>query len=247
MKKTWTRVISVLVCLVMLVSTIPTVCLTRTLARNYGVYEDVAYVYDQGSCPSMQGMSVHGSYVYACKINGDTETSAVVARVNKDNGSTNYLTNAATGSIYFSDFGHGNDIEVETLGGVTTLFVPTSKSGSGSLVRYQISGTTATKVGSYNMVSTSGASIGGGAIRVTHFDDTSVTFLFKSGSTCYTGTLPLSQTSGNLVMTTLCKLDYSSCYVNGTYKDTSAYSLQGMGYYDNKLYLPPVRSYRQRS
>ena len=101
----------------------------------YGDYTDVAKIYDYGSCPSMQGMSVHGNYVYACKINGDTETSAVVARVHKDTGSTSFLTNAATGTIYFSDFGHGNDIEVETIAGVTTLFVPTSKSGAGGLVR----------------------------------------------------------------------------------------------------------------
>lgn len=103
---------------------------------------------------------------------------------------------------------------------MTTLFVPTSNSGSGSLVRYKISGTTATKVGSYNMVSTSGSSIGGGAIRVIHYDDTNITFLFKSGRYCFTGTLPISQTGGNIVMTSLCTLDYSSCYVNGVYKDT---------------------------
>lgn len=227
-----------LLCLSMLLGFVLVLPPTEAKARNYGEYEDVAKIYDQGSCPSMQGMSVHGSYVYACKINGDTETSAVVARVNKDTGSTSFLTNAATGSIYFSDFGHGNDIEVETIAGVTTLFVPTSNSGSGSLVRYKISGTTATKVGSYNMVSTSGSSIGGGAIRVIHYDDTNITFLFKSGRYCFTGTLPISQTGGNIVMTSLCTLDYSSCYVNGVYKDTSAYSLQGMGYYDQKLYLP---------
>ena len=60
----------------------------------------------------MQGMSVHGNYIYACKIDGDTEASAVVARVHKDTGSTTYLTNASTGSIYFSDFGHGNDTDL---------------------------------------------------------------------------------------------------------------------------------------
>lgn len=206
-------------------------------ARNYGVYSDVATVYDQGSCPSMQGMSVHGNYVYACKINGDTETSAVVARVNKDTGSTSYLVNSSTGSMYFTDFGHGNDIEVETIGGVTTLFVPTSKSGSGSLVRYAINGTSATKVGSYTMTY-NGSNIGGGAIRVMHYDNENITFLFKSGDTCFTGTLPINQTSGTLAMSYLCKLDYSSCYVNGIYKDTSNYSLQGMGYHDFKLYLP---------
>ena len=238
MQNAWKRITAVLLCLTILVGFVLIVPTTQAEARNYGEYEDVAKVYDQGSCPSMQGMSVHGNYVYACKINGDTETSAVVARVRKDTGSTAFLTNAATGSIYFSDFGHGNDIEVETIAGVTTLLVPTSKSGSGALVRYKINGTTATKVGSYRFVSTSGSTIGGGALRVMHYDDTNITFLFKSGQYLCLGTLPISQTSGDIVLTSLCTLDYSSCYVNGTYKDTSDYSLQGMGYYDNKLYLP---------
>ena len=232
------RIVALLLCLTMLATLVLVVPPMKVEARNYGEYEDVAKVYDQGSCPSMQGMSVHGNYVYACKINGDTETAAVVARAHKDTGSTTFLTNAATGSIYFSDFGHGNDIEVETIAGVTTLFVPTSISGAGGLVRYKLNGTTATKVGFYRFVDKSGSVIGGGALRVTHYDDTNIHFIFKSGKYLCLGTLPISQTSGDIVLTSLCTLDYSSCYVNGTYKDTSNYSLQGMGYYDNKLYLP---------
>lgn len=141
------------------------------------------------------------------------------------------MINSATGTKFFSDFGHGNDIEVENINGTTTLFVPTSTAGSGSLVRYKISGTTATKVGNYTMTS-GGSNLSGGAIRVTHFDDTSITFLFKSGKVCYTGTLPISQTSGTLEMTKLCTLNYTTAYVNDVAKDTSKYSLQGMGYYD---------------
>ena len=36
-------------------------------AANHGKYKDVAKIYDQGSCPSMQGMAVHGDYIYAAR------------------------------------------------------------------------------------------------------------------------------------------------------------------------------------
>lgn len=237
MKHVGKQLLSSSLCLVMLAGLFLAMPPVRSEAQNHGMYKYVAYVKDQGSCPSMQGMAVCGNYIYACKINGDTEKSAVVARVHKNTQEVKFLTNSATKTKFFSDFGHGNDIEVEDINGVLNLFVPTSTSGNSSLVRYKISGTTATKLGSYR-VTNNGSNLSGGAIRVTHFDDTGITFLFKSGKVCYTGTLPISQTSGTLEMTKLCTLDYTTAYVNGVAKDTSKYSLQGMGYHDFKLYLP---------
>ena len=220
------RILASLLCFIMLAGFLLIQPPIRSEAKNYGQYKDVAKIYDQGSCPSMQGMAVCGNYIYACKINGNTDKEAVLARVNNNPSSSSYqsvtfITNSATGTKFFSDFGHGNDIEVKNINGVTTLFVPTSTSGSGSLVRYEISGTTATKVGNYTMTN-SGSNISGGAIRIMHFDEDSITFLFKSGKVCYTGTLPISQTSGTLEMTKLCTLNYDTAYVNGTAKDTSA-------------------------
>lgn len=205
-------------------------------AANHGKYKDVAKIYDQGSCPSMQGMAVHGDYIYACKINNSTETSAVVARVNKETGNTVYLTNSASGTIYFSDFGHGNDLEVETIDGVTTLFVPTSKAGNNSLVRYTISGSTAKKVGNYT-ITCNGSNLGGGSFRVLCHNEDSVDFLFKSGVKFYKGTLPVDQTSGTLEVTYLFEVDTSFVYINDVYKDLSEYVMQGVEYYDHRLYV----------
>ncbi len=54
MKNAIRRTLSVLLCLVILAGLLPAVMPAQTEARNYGVYEDLGKVYDQGTCPSMQ-------------------------------------------------------------------------------------------------------------------------------------------------------------------------------------------------
>ena len=237
MKCALKRMLSVLLCVAMLLPFIVVELPAKVEATNHGEYDTLAMVYDLGSCPSMQGLGLCGDYFYAIKTDGD-DYAAAVCRVNKHTGGKTWLTNSGTGTNYFYDFGHGNDCEVVVAGGVTTMFVPTSKTGSNSLVRYKISGSTATKVCGYQMVNTSGALMGGGAIRVARVDDQNIYLLFKTGNSLYTGTLPISQNGGNLVMTFLCTLDYSEVVVNGTTMDTSDWILQGFGYHDHMVYLP---------
>ncbi|MBQ8622483.1 MAG: hypothetical protein IJ422_09260, partial [Oscillospiraceae bacterium] len=237
MKTSLKRLVSILVCIAMLLPLVVVELPTTAEATNHGVYDTLAMVYDLGSCPSMQGFGLCGDYFYAIKTDGD-DYAAAVCRVNKDTGSKTWLTNGGNNTNYFYDFGHGNDCEVVVAGGVTTMFVPTSKTGSNSLVRYKISGTTATKVCGYQMVNTSDANMGGGAIRVVRVDDENIYLLFKTGNSLYTGTLPISQNGGKIVMTFLCTLDYSEVVVNGTAMDTSGWVLQGFGYHDHMVYLP---------
>ena len=242
MKHEVKRALSVVLCFALvagffLVGSVTSEDVIRAEATNHGVYGTLASIYDYNSCPSMQGLAVCGDYLYCIKTDGN-DYAAVVARVNKKDGSKSWITNTGNSTYYFYDFGHGNDMDVVNVGGVITMFVPTSAKGSGSLVRYSISGTSATKVGNYQMVNTSGSEIGGGALRVVRTDASNIYLLFKSGAVVYTGVLPISQTSGQIVMTKLCTLDYSTAYVNGVATDVSAWSLQGMGYYDHMLYLP---------
>ncbi|MBQ3214579.1 MAG: hypothetical protein IJB11_00515, partial [Oscillospiraceae bacterium] len=242
MKNALRHITSLLLCIAvvagfMLVGTLTSDELPKVEAANHGVYDTLTLVKDHGSCPSMQGLALCGDYFYAIKTDGN-DYGAAVCRVHKDTGSMSWLSNSGNSTDYFYDFGHGNDLDVVVAGGVTTMLVATSNTGSNSLVRYKISGTTATKVAGYKMVSTSGANIGGGAIRVARVDSENMYLLFKSGSTMYTAVLPISQTSGTITMTTLCKLDYSTAYVNGVATDLTGWSLQGMGYHDHMLYLP---------
>ena len=72
------RLLAALLCFAILAGLLLILPPVQSQAKNYGQYKDVAKVYDQGSCPSMQGMSVCGNYIYACKIDGNTDASAVV-------------------------------------------------------------------------------------------------------------------------------------------------------------------------
>ena len=85
------RILACLLCIAMLAGFFMIHPPVRSEAKNYGQYKDVAKVYDQGNCPSMQGMSVCGNYLYACKINGNTDKEAVVARINNDPASSKLI------------------------------------------------------------------------------------------------------------------------------------------------------------
>ena len=237
MKTLTKRALSLLLVVAMLLPFVAFELPVPAAATNHGEYDTLAMIYDYGTCPSMQGLGLCGDYFYAVKTDGN-DTAATVTRVNKNTGAKNMLTNGGNGTYYFYDFGHGNDCEVVYAGGKTNMFIPTSATGANSIVRYTVNGTTATKMCGYQMVSTSGANIGGGAIRAARVDDENIYFLFKSGMTLYTGTLPISQNGGQLVMTKMCTLDTSGVYVNGTYMDLSAFIGQGMGYYDHRVYIP---------
>ena len=232
------RILAMLLCVAMLLPLGVFDLPQKVHATNHGTYDTVAVVTNLNSgYPSMQGLGLCGNYLYAVKTDGD-DYGATVCRVDKRDGTKAWLKNTGNSSNYFYDFGHGNDCEVVIAGGQTNMFIPTSATGSGSLVRYTISGTNATKYGSYQMVSPSGANIGGGAIRAARVDDENIYFVFKSGKSIYTGTLPITQTSGQLVMTKMCTLDTTGVYVNGTYKDLTMFTMQGMGYHDHMLYIP---------
>ena len=235
------RMTALLLCLSLLAGFILVLPPTKVEAAGekttFTEYATLAKVYEQDGCYSMQGMAVHENYIYACKTNNGTDTKAVVARINIHDGSKVFLTNASTGTYVFEDFVHGNEIEVERIGGKVTMFIPTMASGSESLIRYTISGTTATRVGNYTMTY-NGSNIAGGAIRVMHYSENYITFIFKSGNSFYTGTVPVSQYSGTVEMSLLFNFNYTTLYYDGVARDMTGFSLQGFEYYDGRIYLP---------
>ena len=105
------RALSLMLCAV-LVAGFLLIQLPKTQAAHYTGYNTVAVVYNQGDCYSMQGCDSDDTYIYCTKINTETETSAVIARVHKDTGATTFLTNSATGTYYFSQLSHANDLDV---------------------------------------------------------------------------------------------------------------------------------------
>ena len=104
--------------------------------KHYSSYSELAMVYDQNSCYSMQGMTVDNTYVYCAKI-GSNDARATVTRIDKNSGAKTLMTNASTGYSYFTNLGHANALDIVTVNGKENLFV----TGGANLIRLTISGT----------------------------------------------------------------------------------------------------------
>ena len=200
--------------------------------KHYSSYVNLAMVYDQNSCYSMQGMTVNNTYVYCAKT-GSNDARATVTRIDKSSGAKTLMTNSATGYSYFTNLGHANALDIVTVNGKENLFV----TAGATLVRLTINGTKLTTAGSYT-ATLNGATASMTAVQIMSASNTQVKVLVKSGRTLYTGTLNPAASSGNIALTKLCTLDITNVQMNGKLTDYSAFTQQGFDYHDGKVYLP---------
>ena len=238
MKQTFKKMLSALLALA-LVAGFVLVAPPAARADHFTDYDTLVGVPNLGDCPSMQGIAVDDNYIYCSKINTTTETSAVIARISRTSGSLTWLTNSATGTNYFSQLAHANDLDVYDINGVKTLFVATGGAGSGdySIVRFALNGTTATEVGHYN-VKYNGSSTYLASAQVMSVEGDKINLICKRAGYIFTATVGVSQTSGDVTLKLLCTLNLSQLVANGAVKDISGYVQQGFEYYDGRIYVP---------
>ena len=244
MKHHLRRLMALCLCLAIMAGFIPAIApATVADAAMYTSYTTIARVPTQSPCSGMQGMDVDGTYIYCAKI--DDDTTACIARVHKDTGALTWLTNSATGTKFFSNLYHANDLAVCTVNGVKTIFVGTGGAGKGdySLVRLALDGTTLKMVGHYNLKN-AGASKYIAGVKVVAVSSTEVTLVLKSGNYVFAGKIPVSATGGDINIDYLGKLDFSAVNFNGTVRDLSDWVVQGFGYKDNKLFVPMTGNYQ---
>ena len=240
------RLITLCLCLAIIAGLIPAISPANEAdAATYTSYTTIAKIGTHGGCNAMQGMDVDGTYIYCAKINSDTEKTCAIGRIHKTTGDTVWLTNSATGTYYFSQLAHANDLAVCTVNNVKTMFVGTGGAGKGdySLVRFSFNGTTLKEVGHYNM-KYNGTEKYIAGVKVVATSSTEITLVLKSGNYVYTAKIPYSTTSGDIAMDYLGKLDFSAVNFNGTVKDISNFVVQGFGYKDNKLFVPMTANYQ---
>ena len=222
MKHHLRRLIALCLCLATIAGFIPTIApATEANAAVYNKYTTIAKVTTQGGCNAMQGMDVDGTYIYCAKINSETEKTCSIARVHKTTGEIVYLKNSATGTNYFSQLAHANDVAVCTVNGVKTLFVGTGGAGKGdySLVRFSFSnGTTLKEVAHYNMKHNGTEKYMAG-VKVVATSSTDISLVLKQGNYVYTATIPYSAASGDIAMEYVGKLDFSAVNFGGTIKN----------------------------
>ena len=238
MKSALHRLLALCLCLVLCAALLPmpseAVDAADTIPQlHYGNYDTLAIISDQGSCFSMQGMTMDGTYTYCAKVNTDTDASACIVRTNKSTGSKTVMVNSATGGYYFTNLGHANALDTVWIGGCTQLFV----TNGSTLVRLKVSGTSMTTAGTYT-AKYNGSSMSMTAVQIMHASEELVKVLVKTGCTLYTGTLNPTASSGVIELTKLCTLNISSARLKGEIHNFSSFLQQGMDYHDGKLFLP---------
>lgn len=210
---------------------------TSVTPEHYEDYGNVLELYNLNGCTGMQGMTVDNQYIYNVKVDSSTEDNAFIARTHKDTGSTVYLTDSSTGSQYFSYFGHANDLELDTIAGVNTMFIATSTDGDYSLVRMELNGTSLTKIGNYK-TTYNGTATAISSANVMAKSDTDITLLIKKGKHLFTTTLSVNATSGTLVLEHIFSIDTANVTIDGVCNDFSDYLGQGFEYIDGKIFVP---------
>ena len=240
MKSQMKRFVAMLLCMVLLLGlVIPQLPMVHAVdasktvpQKHYSSYVNLAMVYDQNSCYSMQGMTVDNTYVYCAKT-GSNDARATITRIDKNSGAKTLMTNSATGYSYFTNLSHANALDIVTVNGKENLFV----TGGSTLVRLTVSGTKLTTAGTYK-ATLNGAAASMTAVQIMSASNTEVKVLVKSGRTLYTGTLNPAASSGTIALTKLCTLDITNVLMNGKMTDYSAFTQQGFDYHDGKVFLP---------
>lgn len=202
----------------------------------YKTYTTVASIPTMNGCGAMEGIAVGSKYLYTVKVNSDN-TCAFVSMTNRSTGETTTLTNVATGTYYFDDLAHANDMDVCGIDGYSNLFITTALKGDGAVVRLQRVGSTLTKVGSYTLTY-NGSEINAAGLAVTKVSNGTVYLLTKLGKTIYSGSISTSATSGTIELTKEFKFDVSQVYIDGTLMDLTSWVNQGFEYYKDKIYVP---------
>lgn len=237
MKKIAKRMMSALLAVLLLASVVLVPSEVDAASEFHGDYTDVCKIYDIGSCPAMQGMAVGSQMLYTVKINSSDTLAAITMTDKDDSSSTVTLYNADAGSYYFNYLNHANDMDVWGIDGYSNLFVTTTVEGSNSIVRLKRSGNSLTKVAGYSL-SYNGSPTWASAVAVKDVTDGMINFIFKLGMDIYTGSVSTSATSADIALTKLCTISKSKVYIKGEYLDLSTFVNQGMGYWDNMLYVP---------
>lgn len=189
-------------------------------------------------CTGMQAFGMGDDYCYCVKVNTGKLTKAILYRTSLSDGSTVLMTNGDDGTDYCTYLSHANDMVLCSIDGQDYLFIVTMLENEWSLVKLRYEDTTYYKAGNYSVqLGSITKSMSG--VKILGMDDNAIQFLFKSGKTYYTGTLPLDTNDGVIQVEQSFVLDISSALVGGqVIPNISQFANQGFEYYNDTIFHP---------
>jgi hypothetical protein len=239
----FTRVLGSIVCAALMTP----ITASAGTTGYYDTYTTIASIPCVGVACTTQGFAVGSTYVYSVKNQNSTDARASIFRTRMDDGTTVIMTNgdgAATGgSNWVNYMGHGNDLALSTINGVTHMFSATMKTGSGGLAKLRYDSSTATyyKVGTYT-IKLGGADTSVHAVKILSQDASNINFIFEQEMKFYRGSIPLTANSGVIDLTLAFTIDEANAMVNGHPVPywLPSYVHQGVGYYagNDSIYVP---------
>jgi len=228
-----------LICALLLLSTL---MISGTADAAEILYDD-AYtqvartLHQANSCTSTQGLAAGNTYLYSAMIKSDN-AQAVIHRVHRDNGTSCLMKNGTTGSTFFTNLGHANDMDYAVVDGKEYLFVLASASDTetGCIVVFEIQDDTLYQHARYTL-SYNGGKFNPSGMAVYKINSETVTFMFKwSHTTISTGSISFRATSGNIPVTIKCYLDSTQVPINGSPRDFRPFANQGIDVHGEILY-----------
>lgn len=200
-------------------------------AAYYNEYTTIALTPDTGSYTQAAAFAAGSTYLYSVKKQS-SDQRAIIYRVNKDTGATTVMTNTKAKSSVIAGLGHANDMTIVDIAGAHHLFVVTLEKSGYQVVKLRYSGTDYESVASYR-VKLNGSVKAVSGISLAAQSSTAVTFMFKSGSTLYRGTVGAQAATGATInLAKVASLTVKGAKVNGaTVAGLQDFTNQGF-YYD---------------
>jgi hypothetical protein len=235
-------------------ATLAAVSLTAVLATApaaqaayYNTYSDIADAPDVGAYTGAQGFAAGATYLYSIKTRtSNDDDRSLIYRANRSGGSATLMSNATDGTSSNAWLGHANDMTITASGGTNYFWVVTMESSGPQLVKLSYDGTSYRKVGGFGVRLNGAVKTVSGISRVAVTSSTT-SFLFKSGSTVYRGSIGTGATSGTVDLAPAFTLQTSGALVNGApVSDIEDFAEQGF-YYDESrdvLYRPLTKENR---
>ena len=186
-------------------------------------------LHHSSGCTSTQGLAAGETYLYSVMIKSGN-TNAVIHRVHRETGASSFMKNSATGTVYFTNLGHANDMDYAIVDGKEYLFVLASGNdiATGNIIVFEIRDDTLYQKAQYTL-SDRGRNFNPSGMAVYKIDSQTVTFVFKwSFHAISMGSISFNAVSGDIPVTVTHTLNSTQLTIDGKPRDFSNFANQGI-------------------